>query len=268
LNEDKREKNGILAAGIHFFSDQAGDLKLNTNNVNLNIAYHLIIKRNNTFGLGLHGAFSQRSIALNNERWSNQYDGTAYNNTITGEIVTNSEVAFFDVGAGLLYTYKSDKGYMGQNKGCKINSGLAVYHVNQPGIAFISSSSEKLNMRISAFANASFSIPNTMTAILPGIYYQNQGVANELLVGSSFKFNIQQGSQVTGFNKPLALSLGLYTRVKDAMVAKAIFEYDQYSLGFAYDINLSSLSPASKGRGAFELFLRFNMSADRMRSLI
>lgn len=268
LNENKRQKKGILAAGIHFYNDQAGDLKLNTNNVNLNLAYHLIINRNNTFGMGLYGAFGQRSIGSNDARWANQYDGNAYNNAIAGELINNASVSFFDAGAGVLYSYKGERGYMSQNKGSKINAGLALYHVNQPEIGLISSSSEKLNMRISGFVNASFGIPNTNTALLPGIYYQKQGAASEILAGTSFKFNLQQGSMITGFNKPMALSLGLYTRIKDAMVAKAIFDYDQYSLGFAYDINISSLSTASKGRGAFEFFLRFNMNSEGNRSRI
>jgi hypothetical protein len=38
-----------------------------------------------------------------------------------------------------------------------------------------------------------------------------------------------------------------------------MFEWDQFSAGFAYDINVSSLNTASKARGGFELFLRFNI---------
>ena len=43
-----------------------------------------------------------------------------------------------------------------------------------------------------------------------------------------------------------------------AAMVKFIFEWDQVSAGFAYDINLSSLSDVSKARGGFEIFLRFN----------
>jgi hypothetical protein len=38
-----------------------------------------------------------------------------------------------------------------------------------------------------------------------------------------------------------------------------MMEYDQYSVGFAYDINISSLKTVSNAKGGFELFLRFNM---------
>jgi hypothetical protein len=56
----------------------------------------------------------------------------------------------------------------------------------------------------------------------------------------------------------MALYLGLYGRLKDAMVAKVMFEYDQFMAGFGYDINISSLTEVSRARGGFELFLRFN----------
>ncbi|MDP4866630.1 MAG: type IX secretion system membrane protein PorP/SprF, partial [Crocinitomicaceae bacterium] len=59
--------------------------------------------------------------------------------------------------------------------------------------------------------------------------------------------------------RPMALYIGLFGRVKDALVGKLMFEYDQFSAGFAYDINISSLTEVSRSKGGFELFLRFNM---------
>jgi hypothetical protein len=53
-------------------------------------------------------------------------------------------------------------------------------------------------------------------------------------------------------------AIGLFGRFKDAMVAKFMFEWDQFSAGFGYDINVSSLTEASRARGGFEIFLRFN----------
>jgi hypothetical protein len=38
-----------------------------------------------------------------------------------------------------------------------------------------------------------------------------------------------------------------------------MFEWDQISAGFAYDINISSLTEVSRAKGGFEVFLRFNM---------
>ena len=43
FNENKRNKKGIIAGGLNFFNDQSGELKVTTTNVNINLAYHLIL---------------------------------------------------------------------------------------------------------------------------------------------------------------------------------------------------------------------------------
>ena len=62
FNENKRKKSGIIAGGLNFFNDQSGDLQVNTTNVNINLAYHLILDQNSTIGLGIYTGFGQRSI--------------------------------------------------------------------------------------------------------------------------------------------------------------------------------------------------------------
>jgi hypothetical protein len=163
-----------------------------------------------------------------------------------------------DAGAGLLYTYNSGGGYMRQNKNTRINAGLAFYHVNQPYFSFISTNTEKLYMRISGFANAEIGIANTSGSILPGVYYHRQGNAQEILLGANYKILMSEGSKVTGFNRPMAFYVGAFGRLKDAFIAKFMFEFDQFMTGVSYDVNMSSLNDVSRARGGVELFLRFN----------
>ena len=260
FNENKRNKSGIIAGGINFYNDQSGDLKVNTNNVNLNLAYHLILDKSSTLGLGIYSGFGQRSISPEGGKWASQYDGNAYNpNISSGEVFISPSFSFFDAGAGLVYTYKNGAGYMNQNKQRMFNGGIAFYHVNRPNYSYINNGEEKLYMRISGFINTNINITNTRGSILPGIYYQRQKSAQEIYFGANYKYNLHEGSRSTGFTRPMALYIGLFGRLKDAMVGKLMFEYDQFSAGFAYDINISSLSQVSRSRGGFELFLRFNM---------
>ncbi len=260
FNEKKRDKKGIIAGGINFFNDQAGEMKVNTNNVNLNLAYHLILDRTSTLGLGIYTGFGQRSIDPNSGRWGSQFDGLAYNAALPSqETFNNATFSFLDAGAGLLYAYKRNQGYSTQNNQLTINAGFAAYHVNRPGYSYIDQNSERLYMRLSGFANAEIGIQNTRGLVLPGMYFQRQGTSMEIYYGAYYKYKLSEGSTATGFTKPMALSLGLFNRFRDAMVAKILFEYDQYAAGFAYDVNISSLNTVSNAKGGFELFLRFNM---------
>lgn len=259
FNENKRNKSGIFAGGINFFNDKAGDLGVKTTTANINLAYHLILDRTSTLGLGIYTGFGQRSIDPSGGRWASQYDGMSYNAGYTsGEQFTTPDFTYLDAGTGLVYTYRNGSGYMTQNNQRVFNGGFAVYHVNRPKYSFLNRDDEQLYMRFSAFVNAEIGVTNTRGAFLPGIYYQRQKSAQEILFGTYYKYILHEGSRYTGFTRPLAGYLGLFGRFKDAMVAKFMFEWDQFSAGFGYDINISSLTEVSNARGGFELFLRFN----------
>jgi type IX secretion system PorP/SprF family membrane protein len=260
FNENKRKKSGIIAGGLNFFNDQSGDLQVNTTNVNINLAYHLILDQNSTIGLGIYTGFGQRSIDPNDGRWGSQYNGMAYDALIDpGETFNSPSFSHLDAGSGILYAYKRNKGYMTQNNQLTVNAGVAIYHLNRPSYSFVDAANEKLFIRYSAFVNVEVGIQNTRGCVLPGVYFQKQGPTFELLYGLYYKYILSEGSRFTGFTRPMSLSFGIFNRFRDAMAAKVMFEFDQYSAGFAYDINVSSLSTVSNSRGGFELFLRFNM---------
>lgn len=260
FNERKRMKKGIIAGGINFFNDQVGDLKVSTNSVNLNLAYHLIIDRQQTIGLGIYGGFTQRAISADGARWGSQYNGTAYDPLMTsGENFSTPNFSFLDAGAGLVYTYSQNEGYMTQNNHRKVNAGFAVYHVNKPSYSFINKTDERLPLRFSAFVTAILGFNNSNGALMPAIYFNRQKSNTEILYGTYYRITAGENSKVTARRKATYISLGLFHRWKDALVAKAMLEYGPVSGGFAYDINISSLTEVSSARGGFEVFLKYSL---------
>lgn len=254
FNENKRRKNGIIAGGLNFYNDQTGDLKVNTNSVNLNLAYHLILEKSNTIGLGIYSGFGQRSINSNAGRWTSQYDGTSYNSSASNNETFNMpSYSYMDIGAGVLYAYKKDKHTTTNSKLSAVNVGIGAYHVNRPNASFLEENGDKMYVRWSFFANANIGISNTKGSVMPAIYIQKQGPSTEFLYGLYYK------NQVSTRNGGTALYFGIFNRFKDAMAAKFMIEMDHYSAGFCYDVNISSLNEVSKTRGGFELFLRFSM---------
>lgn len=260
FNENKRQKSGIIAGGINLFNDQSGDLKVNTNYANLSLAYHLLLDRTSTLGLGIYTGFGQRSINPSAGRWGSQYNGIEYDKAISsGETIGNQSFGFLDAGAGILYTYKRNQGYMTQNNQLAFNAGFAAYHVNRPGYSFVDQNAERLYVRWSGFVNSTIGLQNSNGVLLPGIYFQRQKTSMEILYGLYYQIMLDEGSKFTGYSRPMSIYLGLFNRYKDAMVGKFMFEWDQYAAGFAYDINISSLKEVSNTKGGFEIFLRFNM---------
>jgi len=268
INENKRGKHGHIAYGLNFFNDQAGDARVATTNVNVSLGYHIILDRTSTLGAAVYGGFGQRSINSAAGKWGSQYNGMAYDATLSsGETFATSQFSYADVGAGLVYTYKEGDRYMTSNDQKSFNYGFAIYHLNKPKYSFLGAGAEEeLYMRWSIFANGNIGLGNSRWSIMPGVYYQRQKSAQELLIGTYFKCRLSEASRVTGMNKSSFLSLGLFYRNKDAMVAKAMLEWSDYSIGFAYDVNISSLTQVSNARGGVELFLRYNMTGGYGRS--
>ena len=256
LNEGKLRRNGILAGGIQLYSDKAGDTKVVTNTATVQLGYHIRLDRTSTLGFALYGGFGQRSIVASNGRWASQYNGAAFDATSgSGELLNNPSFAFVDVGAGFVYAYRGPK-----ENDKEFTYGVATYHVNNPKYSFVDQTSEKLAMRWSAFINAHFTINNSRSSFLPGIYWQHQRQANEIMLGTYYRYRLSEGANITGFTSSSALSLGIFTRFKDALVAKFMLEWEQFSTGFSYDLNISSLTDVSRAKGGFEVFLRYNLS--------
>lgn len=266
LQRRDADNNSFVALGLNFFNDVAGDLKVTTNQFNLDLAYHIKMGRYSLLRIGIYGGMNQRVLDPNRGNWASQFDGNTINTGIgSGENLGSYNHVFMDAGAGIVYSFRKMKYSVNNNINNHVNCGLAVYHANQPASSFISSAQDKLAMRISGFINSSFNIRNTPLAVQPAVYVQLQSKYSEIMFGTYLRYNIREASHFTGSIKPVAAALGLFSRYKDAFVAKGYFQYHQFSVGLAYDFNLSRLTPVSKSRGGFELFLRFNLD-DRLNN--
>ena len=260
VTKDNSSKSNFLALGVSFFNDRIGDMGMVTNNVALTIADHIRLNAKSQLSLGINVGYTLRSFDNIDGMWASQYDGVTYNPSLaSGEDFNNQNFGYFDAGAGILYTYAKKVKAMARNVDKRVNVGVAAYHITRPNNSFVELDSEKLPVRYSAFVNADISIDGTSGDILPGIYYQRQGSFSQLLLGTYYKYKFNTGSNYTGYERPFAVSLGLFTRLKDAYIAKLMIDWDQFLVGYAYDFTFSSLRSNSNGLGASEVFLSFKV---------
>ncbi|PHR45427.1 MAG: hypothetical protein COA32_13360 [Fluviicola sp.] len=256
--KEKRGGNGVLAWGVNFFNDRAGDARMTTTNANLNLGYHLFLNRNSSLGLAIQGGFGQRGIDPAGGTWSSQFANGEFNTALpSGENFDQMNFSHFDAGAGIVYHYKEKEGYMRGNDQFTLTAGLSAFHVNQPSSSFLVGGQDDLAIRFSGFVYADFGVSKSNFSIAPAIYYNRQGPHQEILAGSYLRVLLKEGSKRTGFIKQLATSYGIFYRFGDAFAAKFMIEYSNYALGFAYDFNVSSLTTVSNSRGGVEFFLRF-----------
>lgn len=263
----KARSKGFLAAGVNFFNDEAGDIKMTTSNVNLSLAYHLYIDKNSTIGLAIQAGLGQRGINPSGGVWASQSTGSEFDFGLSsGENFGDVNFTHFDAGSGLVYRYKKGNDFRRGGEKFELTAGLAAFHVNRPSTAFLAYGEDDLAIRYSAFVYFDYTVPNTNFSVAPAVYFHRQGPHQEILFGSFIRVALVEGSRATGFIKDLTTSFGGFYRFGDALVTKFMIDYSNYSLGFSYDFNVSSLTPASRGRGGAELFLRYTFNKGFGRS--
>lgn len=250
---------GFLAGGINLFHDIAGDMKMTTSNVGLNIAYHLRTGASSTIGLGIQGGYAARGIGSVDGLYASQYNGTIIDpSTPSGENFNRTNFGYLDLGSGIVFNHNSLSETTFNTQGYSLSAGVAVYHFTRPNYSFIQGGSDDLSMRISGFVETEF-ILNEDWAMMPALYYQRQGAHQEIYFGSYIKYHIIKRSYRTGLVDGLYIAYGPFYRFKDAFVNKLLIDYKGYALGISYDVNLSSLTQASKGRGGIEFMFRYTM---------
>lgn len=259
-NKTKSYKKSFsrLAAGLSFFSDKAGDGNMGTSQVMGSLASFVPINDKNSVSIGLQTSMIQRSIDFSKLVFPDQYSGTAYDPNISnGENQGAQNYVYADVGAGINWSYGYDSKSVTSNKGVKIKSGVALYHINRPKPKYLALSNDKTYMKVVLHGDAMIGRDNSNIAFVPSYLIQLQGPAKEIIVGLMTKYYFKEDSKYTGIIKQSAFGFGAAYRNLDALILSAQVEVGQYAIGFSYDINTSKLTKASIGRGGPEIFLRF-----------
>lgn len=251
----KKWKNDFLGFGLFMYSDKAGDSKMGTAQVNLSVANHLKVNKNNMFSVALQAGFAQKSVSAANLKWGDTYvDGNTWNPT-SDRAAKNVGKGYADFSVGGLWTYSKREGFSTSNNSFKFNIGASYNHLTKPDAGFYRT--DNVNQKLMVNVNAVFGVPNSNLAILPSVFYQMQGPNSEILPGALLRYSLIESSKYTGRKKETALSVGGHYRLKDSFIAAVLLEYSNYAMGISYDVNTSDLRTASSFKGGFELSLRY-----------
>lgn len=248
--------NSFAGIGLSFFSDQAGDLNLNSNHVDLSFAYHFMLNRKGTMQLsaGVQGGLNVRSINQSRAIYGSQYDPVTGNVDPNGtrEILGKNRIIFADASLGLLYSVVT-------RHGANIYCGFGLSHLNQPRISFqpsgvdgVDKPSDKLRMKVTIHGGASIPL-NNRVAIMPNFMVLSQGKAYEFNLGCHLKTtlgNVKMSKTAIYFG---AQYRGLYY----AVIVSGRLDVKGFTCGLSYDFNISKLLPASKTVGAPEISLMY-----------
>jgi type IX secretion system PorP/SprF family membrane protein len=247
-----------LGIGGFLYNDQVGAGFMTTTSGMANIAYHVKLDSKNKIGGGMALGFKQDTYGLSGIQTGNQYNGMQYDNGInTGEYFSSTNHLILDAGLGILYVYKESAGntVVASDDKC-VTIGLSLSHLNKPKTSLYNLEDRNF-IRTTFHGNARIPIQGTNTSINPSFITNFQGPFNEIIVGAMYRVLMSQASKITSFRNSAAFSMGVHYRHKDAVILASVYEYSNFQFGFSYDINVSSLNTFSKGRGGFELTLKY-----------
>jgi type IX secretion system PorP/SprF family membrane protein len=231
--------------------------------VNISASYHLPNNRQHTLTAGIQGGLGQKRIKTDNMQWDSQYDNTypdGYNPSgTTDPIISDMSKGFVygDIGAGLLWSYSSGSATLSSNNSKKVSAGISLLHINKPKQTFSENTAKRMYMKMTVHANAFIGFTNTNFSMLPTLAWFMQGPSNEFILGSLFRYRLNDASKYTNFVSETAVGLGLYYRLKDAFIIMAQAEWRNFQLAISYDINTSKLAAASKSAGGMEISLKY-----------
>ncbi|MEL6866631.1 MAG: PorP/SprF family type IX secretion system membrane protein [Bacteroidota bacterium] len=255
--------------GGTFWGDRAGELSFATLQGRLSASYSKKMggyrRKAHYLVLGADAGVSQRSIDFLNARYGSQHNGEG---VFDGSLSSNEDFSrdnflFADLSAGLLWFTVFDEDN-------NLYFGGAFSHLNRANQSFDLETLEPLFSKFTLHAGGEFMMTERV-GVVPGFIALFQGPSREYNAGTSLKFLL--GKSRTNSQ---AFQLGAWMRLAnhfenavtaDAFILSTRFDYDQFSIGFSYDVNVSSLRAASNSNGAFEFALVYKICGPEQRSV-
>jgi type IX secretion system PorP/SprF family membrane protein len=233
-----------FGVGVMAFSDKSGNGVLQNNYLALSTAYHKALDENgyHQIGLGFQGTYVNKRLDVTKVKFEDQLTSNGFTG-VTNEIFTQDELnlSYFDMNLGVLYNGTTD----GTNN---FYLGASMYHVTRPKESF-KGGNYILDPRLTFQAGGMVPV-GQFNAFHFSAIHSRQANATNTEIGGAYMMNLNQ--DVTD---PVNLYVGSWIRFGDAVIPYLGLEFGEFRIGATYDVNVSSLKPASNMRGGTEFSL-------------
>ncbi len=203
---------------------------------------------NSLYGsLGVGIGYTNRSVDVSKFIFGDQWNINTLGFTDgTGESLPSSSIFYTDFNLGLSVHHLVDNKWM-------YEIGVSASHINQPIESFYG---EENKVGVKFIASATLQrILSEKILIKPEVYFITQQGVTETVVGANLVFGMTD----------VKLYGGLWTRIGRDIMPTLGLEYNNFTMIFSYDINVSKQRIASNYQGGFEFSLvkRFCYSSQK-----
>ena len=244
-------QKSFFSAGVVFNYDLQGDAALNLSNLNLSGSYSYVLSKKNLITVGGLIGIASRGFSDENLKWAAQYDpisGTYDANRPTLELLENYRFNFLETGLGLNYRWQ-------QTGRTHVTVGAAAFHLNRPAQDFHDGVSSarlaRLGVRYALHGVGNVKIAGPLDLQVNALY-QRQNEYEEFVLGGLIKIYLNQQR-----GKMFEFHLGSSYRFGDAIIPTIAVQYNDWYVGFNYDVNVSALDSYINHRGGPELHISY-----------
>lgn len=236
----------FLTVGGQVMYDKAGTVKLQTVHMLPMVNFHksLSQEKNTYLSLGFMGGIVNRRLDRSRVTTNSQYDGFYYNGALPDGETFSSGYSYSDMSVGM-----SLNSTLGSEDQHTFFAGVAYHHVTKPLNSFYKNISHLPKWVLSGGLKLNL---DEITYVTFNGDLSVQEPFKEAIAGAmiSKRMGESEGSNYT-------VHAGTYYRYNDALIPVIKFDVNKISVGLSYDINISTLAPASRNRGGFELSLTY-----------
>ena len=243
-----RASNDYFSFGLLGYTDKAGSIDQRITGIYPAINYNKSINEfHNTFlSAGFTGGYLQYSFDPTKATFNNQYQNGHFNPANpTMENFPNTKLTLWDIGAGLNFNTS-----IGDDKKLTYVLGVSGYHFAQPEFSYYQIPGITQNIRWNVNAAISRYVTDAITVLIHS-NYALQGTYKELMIGGLVNWTENK----TGIKPLYTFSGGVFYRFNDAIIPVVKIKYKNMAFGFSYDVNVSTLTPASYMQGGAEVTL-------------
>lgn len=241
-----RNSEDFFSFGILSYVDKAGSVnqKITTFYPAVNYNKSLNPDHNTYLSVGFTSGYMQYSFDPDKATFNNQYLNGQFDwHNPSYENITNAKMTMWDMGAGINYNTSS-----GENNNITYMVGVSGYHFTQPRFAYMPNSNLNQNIRLNGNFAVGFSV-NEDILMQAYVNYARQGTFQEIMSGGMLNW-----TRMANRNKPeFTLCFGAFYRYNDAVIPVMKVKYKNMAIAASYDVNVSTLKPASNMQGAYEV---------------
>lgn len=240
----KTNRTNWLGLGAVILNDRAGEGGMSVTRVQFNGAYHLSLGKRQMLSAGIGVGGVNRRVNMSQLVFDAQWEGYQFNPAAPNlEPNQSGRAGYLDLSTGVNYTYFPNK-YM------YVKGSVGVDHINRP-VESVFKGGNVIEPRTHFMADAGI-VTDNGTVLNPTIYFTAQQKAWEAVIGGNVSIPLFDSKDSEN------LLVGVYHRVRDAIVIMAGYEYRMLRFQASYDYTVSGLGQYIKHNGAFEIGIGYH----------